>query len=51
MEVGLSLLAYASMPLKYWVEASIAAVYLINCLPTKLLDFSTPLEVLEKNQT
>jgi hypothetical protein len=36
------------MPLKYWDEAFIAAVYLINRLPTKLLDFSTPLEVLEK---
>jgi histone deacetylase 1/2 len=48
VEVGLSLLSYASMPLKYWVEASIATVYLVNRLPTKLLDFSTPLEVLEK---
>jgi histone deacetylase 1/2 len=48
VEVGLSLLAQASMPLKYWDEAFIAAVYLINRLPTKLLDFSTPLEVLEK---
>jgi hypothetical protein len=47
VEVGLSLLAQASMPLKYWYEAFIAAVYLINRLPTKLLDFSTPLETLE----
>ena len=36
------------MPLKYWDEAFIAATYLINRLPTKVLDFSTPLEVLEK---
>ena len=35
------------MPLKYWDEAFIAAVYLINRLPTKLLEFSTPLEILE----
>jgi hypothetical protein len=36
------------MPLKYWDEAFIAAVYLINRLPTKLLNFSAPLEILEK---
>jgi histone deacetylase 1/2 len=47
VEVGLALLANASMPLKYWDEAFLAAVYLINRLPTKLLEFSTPLEVLE----
>ena len=46
--MGLSLLAQASMPLKYWDEAFLSAVYLINRLPTKLLDFSTPLEILEK---
>jgi hypothetical protein len=33
---------------KYWDEAFIATIYLINRLHTKLLDFSTPLEVLEK---
>jgi transposase InsO family protein len=48
VEVGLSLLAHASMPLKYWDEAFIAAVYLINRIPTKLLNSSTPLEVLER---
>jgi hypothetical protein len=44
VEVGLSLLAHASMPLKYWDEAFLAATYLINHLPTKVLDFSSPLE-------
>jgi hypothetical protein len=43
VEVGLSLLAHASMPLKYWDETFLAATYLINRLPTKVLDFSTPL--------
>jgi hypothetical protein len=42
--MGLSLLAHASMPLKYWDEAFLAATYLINRLPTKILDFSSPLE-------
>jgi hypothetical protein len=46
--VGLSLLAHASMPLKYWDEAFLAATYLINRLPTKVLDFSSPLEILFK---
>jgi hypothetical protein len=48
VEVGLSLLAHASMPLKYWDEAFLAATYLINRLPTKVLDFSSPLEILFK---
>jgi hypothetical protein len=34
------------MPLKYWDEAFLAATYLINCLPTKVLNFSSPLETL-----
>src|SRR3954463_8199439 len=46
VEVGLSLLAHASMPLKYWDEAFIAATYLINHLPTKVLGDITPLEKL-----
>jgi hypothetical protein len=40
--VGLSLLAYASMHLKYWDEALLAGIYLINRLPTKVLEFSFP---------
>jgi hypothetical protein len=42
--VGLSLLAHASMPLKYQHEAFLATTYLINPLPTKTLDFLSPLE-------
>jgi hypothetical protein len=37
VEVGLSLLAQASMPLKLWDEAFRAAVYLINRTPSKVL--------------
>jgi hypothetical protein len=40
------LLARAHMPLKYWDEAFLAATYLINSLPTKVLQFSSPLECL-----
>jgi hypothetical protein len=44
VEVGLSLLAYASMPLKYWDEAFLTAIYLINHLPSKVIQSKTPME-------
>jgi hypothetical protein len=44
VEVGLSLLAHASMPLKFWDEAFITTTYLINRLPSKVIDNQTPLE-------
>jgi hypothetical protein len=44
VEVGLSLLAHASMPLKYWDDAFLAAVYLINRTPSKVHGYETPLE-------
>jgi histone deacetylase 1/2 len=44
VEVGLALLAHASMPLKFWDEAFLAATYLINRTPSKVIDYSTPLE-------
>ena len=44
VEVGLSLLAHASMPLKFWDEAFITATYLINRLTSKVINNETPLE-------
>jgi histone deacetylase 1/2 len=44
IEVGLSLLAHADMPLKFWDEAFLTATYLINRMPNKIIDFYTPLE-------
>jgi hypothetical protein len=44
--MGLALLAHASMPLKYWDEALLAVVYLINRIPTRLLSYDTPLHQL-----
>jgi len=44
VEVGLSLLAYASMPRKFWDEAFVTATYLINRLPSKVIQGQTPLE-------
>jgi histone deacetylase 1/2 len=46
VEAGLSLLAQASMPLKFWDEAFVTATYLINRLPTKVLGGKTPFECL-----
>jgi hypothetical protein len=46
VDVGLTLLAHASMPMKYWDEAFLAATYLINRTPTKILSHDTPLHKL-----
>jgi hypothetical protein len=44
VEVGLSLLAHASMPLKFWDEAFMADTFLINRLPSKVIDNKMPFE-------
>jgi histone deacetylase 1/2 len=38
------LLAYAFMPLKYWDEAFLYVTFLINMLPSKVINFETPVE-------
>jgi histone deacetylase 1/2 len=43
VEVGLTLVAHASMPLKFRDGAFLTAVFLINRLPTKVLNDETPL--------
>jgi IS30 family transposase len=42
VEMGLALLAQASMPLKYWDQAFLTTTHLINHTPTNLLDYDTP---------
>jgi histone deacetylase 1/2 len=44
VEVGLSLLAYASMPLKYQDEAFSTTFHLINRLPSRVINSQTPME-------
>jgi hypothetical protein len=44
--MGLALLAQSSMSLKYWDQAFLTAVHLINRTPTKLLDYDTPIHCL-----
>lgn len=46
VEVGLTLLAQASMPLKLLDEAFITATYLINRLPSPVTHCVSPLELL-----
>lgn len=46
VEVELSLLATSSMSLKFWDEAFLAATYMINRTPSKVINFTTPLEKL-----
>ncbi|RWR76373.1 putative polyprotein [Cinnamomum micranthum f. kanehirae] len=46
VEMGLTLLATSHMPLQYWVEAFNTAGFLINRLPTKVLNNKSPWECL-----
>uniref|UniRef100_A0A803Q615 Integrase catalytic domain-containing protein n=1 Tax=Cannabis sativa TaxID=3483 RepID=A0A803Q615_CANSA len=46
VEMGLTLLAQAGIPQKYWWDAFQTSVYLINRLPTPVLKGKSPLEVL-----
>ena len=47
-EMGLTLLAQTCLPNYYWVDALFTSVYLINRLPTKVLNNITPYFVLHK---
>lgn len=44
VETGLALLAHASMPLRFWDEAFLTSAYLVNRLPTRVIDNLSPLE-------
>jgi len=46
VDLGLTLLTQASLPLTYWDHAFLASVYLINRLPTASLNFQIPYQVL-----
>ncbi|CAM8988176.1 unnamed protein product [Rhodiola kirilowii] len=48
VETGLTLLAHASVPLKYWPEAFSTACFLINRMPTPVISMQSPLERLFK---
>jgi len=46
VDVGLSLLATSSLPMQYWGEAFTTAVYIINLLPTVVLNNVSPYQLL-----
>lgn len=50
VEISLMLLHHFSVPLQFWSHAFQTAVYLINRLPTPILNYSSPLEALFKNR-
>ena len=50
VELGLTLLAQALLPLTYWDHAFLTSVYLINRLPTSSLNFDIPFVKLYKQQ-
>ena len=46
VEMGLTLLAQSRLPKKFWVDAFLTSILIINRLPTKVLNFSSPFECL-----
>lgn len=51
VEMGLTLLAQAKLPLSFWWEAFSTLVFLINRLPTSVLDsYKSPYEILFKHK-
>jgi histone deacetylase 1/2 len=42
VETSLALLAHSSLPLRYWDEAFLTACYLVNRMPTAVLQNDTP---------
>ena len=44
--MGLTLVAHSSLPLKFWDEAFSIVVFLINRLPSKVINNETPYEPL-----
>ena len=45
VELGLTLLAQASMPFCFWWNAFVTVVFIINRLPTQVLSSKTPFEM------
>ena len=46
VETGLTLLSHASVPFRFWSDAFATTCFLINRLPTRVLNMKTPIVVL-----
>ena len=51
LEVARSLMFARHVPAQYWSDAILTAAYLINRMPTRILDFRTPIDVLQGSST
>ena len=51
LETARALLIGSNTPGCHWDDAVASAVYLMNRMPSKVLDFNTPLQVLSKHVT
>ena len=50
MEVARSMMFYTNVPRRFWGDAVMAACYLINRIPTRILNDTSPFEVLNKTK-
>jgi len=50
MEVARSMMFHTSVPKRFWSDAVISACYLINRIPTKILEDQSPYEVLNRSK-
>uniref|UniRef100_A0A1J3DVK1 Retrovirus-related Pol polyprotein from transposon TNT 1-94 n=2 Tax=Noccaea caerulescens TaxID=107243 RepID=A0A1J3DVK1_NOCCA len=50
MEVARAMMFHTNVPKRFWGDAVVTACYLINRIPTKILQDSSPFEVLNKTQ-
>ena len=50
MEVARSMMFHKSVPKRFWSDAVMTACYLINMIPTRILENQSPFEVLNKSR-